>query len=197
MSTLKVSTISPLGTDSTKTITLGESAGTLAIASGAKTSGFGKIGQVVQTSLTASDYFSSTSSSLVEITGSPAFNVSITPTNTSSKVLITGHVSIGSGTGARVGIQLRRGDSTIIGSADAAGSRQRTVSAMRQGDGNYATTLTFNFLDSPATTSAVTYKIFGMAEGSETLQVNKGNGDSDSATVFRSASTLTAMEVLD
>ena len=156
----------------------------------------GKIGQVVQTSLTASDYFSTTSSSLVEITGSPAFNVSITPTSTSSKVLITGHVSIGSGTGARVGIQLRRGDSTIIGSGDSAGSRQRTVSAMRQGDGNYATTLTFNFLDSPATTSTVTYKIFGMAEGSETLQVNKGNGDSDSATVFRSASTLTAMEVL-
>ena len=29
MSTLKVSTISPLGTDSTKTITLGESAGVL------------------------------------------------------------------------------------------------------------------------------------------------------------------------
>ena len=46
MSTLKVSTISPLGTDATKTVTLGESAGTLAIASGAKTSGFGKIGQV-------------------------------------------------------------------------------------------------------------------------------------------------------
>jgi len=46
MSTLKVSTISPLGTDATKTITLGESGGTLGIASGAKTSGFGKIGQV-------------------------------------------------------------------------------------------------------------------------------------------------------
>ena len=176
-------------------LTLGGSGDNIVLGSGATTA-FGKIGQVVQTSLTASDYFSSTSSSLVEITGSPAFNVSITPTSTSSKVLITGHVSIGSGTGARVGIQLRRGDSTIIGSADAAGSRQRTVSAMRQGDGNYATTLTFNFLDSPATTSAVTYKIFGMAEGSETLQVNKGNGDTDNATVFRSASTLTAMEIL-
>ena len=76
--------------------------------SGVITSSKFKIGQVVQTSLTSSDYFSSTSSSFVEITGSPAFNVSITPTSTSSKVLITGHVSVGSGTGARIGIQLRR-----------------------------------------------------------------------------------------
>ena len=50
MSTLKVSTISPLGTDATKTITLGESGGTLGIASGAKTSGFGKIGCLLYTS---------------------------------------------------------------------------------------------------------------------------------------------------
>jgi hypothetical protein len=34
MSTLKVSTISPLGTDATKTITLGESGGTVQVASG-------------------------------------------------------------------------------------------------------------------------------------------------------------------
>ena len=156
----------------------------------------GVVRQVVQTSLTASDYFSTTASSMTEVSGSPAFTVSITPSSTSSKVLITGHVSVGTGTGARVGIQLRRGDSTIIGSADAAGSRQRAASAMRNDDGNYATTLTFNFLDSPSSTSEVTYKIFGMAEGSETFQINKGNGDTDNATVFRSASTLTAMEIL-
>jgi hypothetical protein len=194
MGTIFVDNLEP---QSGTSLTLGASGDTVSLTSGAKTSGFGKVGQVVQTSLTASDYFSTTSSSFVEVSGTPAFNVSITPTTTSSKILITGHVSCGSGTGARVGIQLRRGDSTIIGSGDAAGSRQRAVSAMRQDDGNYATTLTFNFLDSPATTSAVTYKIFGMAEGSETFQINKGNGDSDGATVFRSASTLTAMEILD
>ena len=61
MSTLKVSTISPLGTDATKTITLGESGGTLGIASGAKTSGFGKVGQVVSTF--KNDTFGTSSSS--------------------------------------------------------------------------------------------------------------------------------------
>ena len=41
MSTLKVSTIAPLGTDATNTVSL---------QAGAKTSGFGKIGQVVNSS---------------------------------------------------------------------------------------------------------------------------------------------------
>ena len=58
MSTLKVSTISPLGTDATKTITLGASGDTLSIPSGCTisnsgtASGFGKIGQVVSTTKT-------------------------------------------------------------------------------------------------------------------------------------------------
>ena len=82
MSTLKVSTISPLGTDSTKTITIGESGGTLGIASGAKTSGFGKIGQVVQGTILSSE-FETSSTSFVD-TG---LSVSITPTTTSSKFL--------------------------------------------------------------------------------------------------------------
>ena len=81
MSTLKVSTISPLGTDSTKTITLGESAGTLAIASGAKTSGFGKIGQVVQTVY-------STQVTLTTSYADTGLSASITPSSTSSKVLV-------------------------------------------------------------------------------------------------------------
>ena len=86
MSTLKVSTISPLGTDATKTITLGESAGTLAIASGAKTSGFGKIGQIVEGS--SSTNYTNSSTSMSEM-----LNASITPTSTSSKILIHFHTN--------------------------------------------------------------------------------------------------------
>ena len=44
MSTLKVSTIAPLGTDATNTVSL---------QAGAKTSGFGKIAQIVQGSTTS------------------------------------------------------------------------------------------------------------------------------------------------
>ena len=80
MSTLKVSTISPLGTDSTKTITLGESGGTLSIASGANTSGFGKIGQVVQGTKTAQ--FETSSTSFVD----GSLSATITPSSTSSKI---------------------------------------------------------------------------------------------------------------
>ena len=83
MSTLKVSTISPLGTDATKTITLGESAGTLAIASGAKTSGFGKIGQVAMNTADLNVTIGSTS--YAEI--STDLRLTLTPNTTSSKFI--------------------------------------------------------------------------------------------------------------
>jgi hypothetical protein len=64
MGTIFVDNLEP---QSGTSLTLGASGDTVTLTSGAKTSGFGKIGQVVQTSLTASDYFSTTSSSFVEV----------------------------------------------------------------------------------------------------------------------------------
>ena len=65
MSTLKVSTISPLGTDATKTITLGESAGVLQAATGLTKNYLSKIVQHISTSTT--DNLSTSSSSFAEI----------------------------------------------------------------------------------------------------------------------------------
>ena len=73
MSTLKVSTIAPLGTDATNTVSL---------QAGAKTSGFGKIGQVIQGSKTAQ--FETSSTSFVD----GGLSATITPSTTSSKILI-------------------------------------------------------------------------------------------------------------
>ena len=53
----------------------------------------------------------------------------------------------------------------------------------------------FNHLDSPATTSAVSYKVMITTEGSYTLYVNRSQSDSSSSSVFRTASSFTLMEV--
>ena len=51
------------------------------------------------------------------------------------------------------------------------------------------------FLDSPSTTSETTYKIQGNTESGNTLTINRSATDSDSATHYRSASSITAIEV--
>ena len=75
MGTIFVDKLDP---QSGTTLTLGSSGDTVTLTSGAKTSGFGKVGQVVQT--TKTDIFSSTSTSFTDVTGVTA---NITPSATS------------------------------------------------------------------------------------------------------------------
>tara|TARA_R100001463_G_scaffold39181_1_gene84075 strand:- start:260 stop:838 length:579 start_codon:yes stop_codon:yes gene_type:complete len=105
---------------------------------------------------------------------SPAeiLSVSITPSATSSKVLLIGHIQ-GTATAnfAYYGAILKR-DSTIIGSGDTS-TRGATIGEAhclsgQTGEGTYAyarptPTLPITFLDSPSSTSAIAYKIFGFA----------------------------------
>ena len=155
--------------------------------------GGGKILQVVST--TKTDTFSSTSLSLTDVTG---LSVSITPSSTSNKVLITGSVcwSISDTTPYLSYFVLVRG-STQICIADAAGNRSRATFGSQ---GVYSTDNTpfapLNFLDSPSSTSSVTYKIQTSVEGGRTVYVNRGGeSDGDQSIVARFTSTITAMEV--
>ena len=76
--------------------------------------GFGKIGQVVQTIKT--DSFTTTSASYVDITG---FSVSITPTSTSSKILVMVTIGALANSGASGSIvNLKRGTTTIVSNSD-------------------------------------------------------------------------------
>mgnify|MGYP003109173530 FL=1 len=173
-------------------LTLGSSGDTVTLTSGAKTSGFGKIGQVVTTEVTASDY-SNTSTSPAEITN---LNVAITPSATSSKVLVMGKIMFGSSSSARNFIQLRRGD-TKIGNSPAAGSRQEVIGVGTSNAVNDVCTVNFHYIDSPNTTSETTYKVFGCREGSGAFRLNRSENDTDDATVSRGTSVITVMEVLD
>ena len=193
MSTLKVSTISPLGTDATKTITLGASGDTLSIPSGCTisnsgtASGFGKIGQVVST--TKTDGFSTSSTSVTDVTG---LSVSITPTSTSSKVLILvdGNVSESSQT-SEGAMKLFRDSTEICKGTNGSASNIGFDNMRRNSGSDESKKFAMNFLDSPSSTSSVTYKI-AVKVGGGTWYINR-TGSSDNSSLV---STITAMEVL-
>jgi hypothetical protein len=150
----------------------------------------GTVLQVLST--TKTDTFSTSSASFTDITG---LSVSITPISSSSKIYVIaslcGAVNGGAGTAQ---YRLMR-DSTAIAVGDAAGSRTRSTSGLTyQADGNRLDSYTFQTLDSPATTSATTYKV-QIITSSVTAYIGRTFADSDSATWPRTVSTITVMEV--
>ena len=144
--------------------------------------------QVVNT--LKSDNFTTTSTSLVDLTG---LNASITPSSTSSKIMVFVTVSgtstdeSGSSSGGYV---LVRGSTEIAVNTSLPYDRTGQLSIRSLGASsavtlNHAT----NFLDSPATVSALTYKVQVVA-GAGTLYINR---DGDNA--VGSVSSLTLMEI--
>jgi len=146
----------------------------------------GGILQVVST--TKTDTFSTTSTSFTDITG---LSATITPRSTSSKILVNITVS-GIGTdvsnSGNTGFILVR-DSTPIAVATG-GTTQFTGQLSRRSIASTAFSLNSSAmtLDSPATTSSVTYKAQGRALAG-TLYINR-DGDNTA-----SVSTITLIEV--
>ena len=151
--------------------------------------GGGKIAQVVQAVKTDT---ASTSSSFAD-TG---LSASITPSSSSSKVLVL--CTLGGVSGANTSFKgkLVRG-STDIFVGDSASNRPQ-ASAAGQTSNNYEIQqLVMNFLDSPSTTSSTTYKAQFGSNGSVTIYLNRTSRDNDgSAEDARSASSIILMEVL-
>ena len=162
----------------------------------------GKIIQII--SNTKTDTFSTTSTSFVDIDGTDeggagsVWEVNITPSSNSNKILVSGVVTFGGIDAAAYSYTFKiMRDSTAICIADAAGSRERaTFGTQGFGTNDSTNTSAFQFLDSPSTTSPVAYKIQARAESPKTLYVNRGReGDGDSAVTPRFTSTITVMEV--
>ncbi len=157
--------------------------------SAATVTGVGKILQVV--SVTKVDTFTTTSTSYVDITG---LTVNITPSATSSKILVMYKVATNlRGTGAIGRLQLLR-DAVVIGGGTAVGSRPSAMSSYYDTSADTTNDLSGNFLDSPSSTSALTYKIQG-AIHVNTLAINTSASDADSSAQGRTSSTITVMEV--
>ena len=150
----------------------------------------GKVIQVVSTSKT--DTFSSNSTgSFIDITG---LSLSITPSSTSSKIFLSFTINGGASANNYAHFRLVRG-STAIGVGDAAGSRIQGTSNFRKTATPSQDTYTNEFLDSPSSTSALTYKLQVYNNTSGYIYINSSSNDSDSANQTRAISTLTAMEI--
>lgn len=135
----------------------------------------------------------STATGFVDITG---LSVTLTPTSSSSKFLAIWSVAMGNGADASHGYVRLNRNGTAIALADTAGSRTSASSAViNTAIGGQQITSSNTYLDSPATASAVTYKLTA-ASGASTTYINRSSRDSDGNQYDgRSTSSLTVVEI--
>ena len=152
----------------------------------------GSVLQVVST--TKTDVFNTTSTSFIDVTG---LSASITPSSTSSKILVTVFFNLAISSGWMAMALLRR-DSTAICLGDASASRQRAT-AIHKGitNNNVSEFLSVTFLDSPSTTSATVYKLQIKSENSgHNVYMGRTPEDANNAGYgARYPSTITVQEI--
>jgi hypothetical protein len=152
----------------------------------------GHIIQVVQ-AIKTDTFTSSTAETWTNITGMSA---TITPKQSTSKILVNVHLARVSGTNALAFRVLRDGNLYLAG--DAAGSRpQLHFAESNQGrDTNHCGQAIHMYVDSPATTSTCTYQVQVRPEGTY-FGLNRTANDTDSNNSYngRSSSTLILMEI--
>jgi hypothetical protein len=177
----------------TTTLTLPTTSGTIVTSASSLTASqmpTGSLLQVVSTNKT--NLFSTTSTSAVDITG---MTVDITPSSSSSKILVQVTMSYGSDVSPYPKVTLLRNGSTInIG--DASGSCSRVSIPVNVGieTASQLFTSSMTYLDSPATTSALTYKLQVFVFSSRGFYLNRSAQTSD-ANHLAATSSITVMEI--
>lgn len=150
----------------------------------------GSILQVVSTTKTDT-FVGSANQTWTDITG---LSLAITPISATSKLLVLFEVNASCTNNAS--LRLLRNSTPIVGTASSnripTSTSDLYVSANASGK-----TGSMSYLDSPATTSEVTYKIqyWAYSGGSYPVYVNMVRDDSDNNYSFRSISSITIMEV--
>ena len=160
------------------------------------TSGTGIGGGIIQVkSVTKTDAYQKPSgTSFVDV---PGLSVSITPTRSDSKILVMYDLSWSTSTG-HISCRMMR-DSTAIKVGDASSNRSRVTGQWHHVSGDQYDTaqVAGTHMDSPATASAVTYKmqVGTPYSTSYDLRVNYQGDDTDASWVGRTASSITVMEI--
>jgi len=194
----------PISINGTGTIT-GISAGGLPdacvtasdLASGAARTNFGAgcILQVVQTF--KNDVWSATATAtLTDITG---FSATITPSSASNKILVQVSATIGGSNDTYPYLILLR-NGTAIGSGTGATSNRKNIFIGVYGGvyltGNMARCVSNSYLDSPNSTSSLTYKLqMASPYQSGNMLLNRAENDADGAYNQYATSSITLMEV--
>ena len=164
-------------------------------------------GSVLQTVTSHSKAHTSSASHKFGANEVVALTANITPSETNSKILIMGFLQVSttmSGTVEHYGCKIFRG-ATEIGQGDTTqssfASGNAEMHASTRGDSStYAGSncIPFHFIDSPSTTSQVTYNIKGYASKSTatgTFYLNRGGYDYNTIEGQTATSNLTLMEI--
>ena len=149
-----------------------------------------KIVQVVTTNKT--NPFTTTSSAFTDITG---LSVTITPTSATNTILVLSSFMVGNDpANTSAFVRLMRG-ATAIDVGDAAGSRIQATNDLTAFNGDKQAVGNIMFIDSPATTTATTYKLQVASPGSTTVAINASSTDTNSAGRSRTVSSITVIEI--
>ena len=161
---------------------------------GAPTSGGGGIIQVVSAAKTDAQTITTSGTTIYDVTG---LSVNITPKFSTSKMFIMAMVNgyWASSTGNIILLRRNTSDSIFVG--DASGSRGQGTAHPYVSNDAYQSTIPIMYMDSPATTSATTYKISvqEVDGGGNTIYINRPASTTDSLNRVRCPSSITVMEV--
>jgi len=159
-------------------------------------SGLYSTGHVLQVvTLNHTTAFSTSSATFVDVTD---LTLSITPSSTSSKILVMVTVNAAHTNSNSALFRLLRNSTPIGGGvAKPSSSHQDNVIGTLRTTTNYHThVVSYNYLDSPSTTSATTYKIQTLSTaGLNPTYVNRTINDSTSEFDSRNASSIVLMEI--
>lgn len=147
---------------------------------------------ILQTTYTTTSIIT-TSGGGSQVTG---LSASITPSSSTNKILIMASLNImGQSTATQSFAYLARG-TTPIGIGTGVGSRPGVGGRYYYPDTNVSGMIWMQYLDSPVTTSPVTYNVYvGTENASYTVYVNRTQSDSDALNGARGSSVLTLMEI--
>ena len=156
--------------------------------------GVGKILQAVSNTKTDTGSSSVTGGNLTN----HILTQAITPSSSSNKVLVQFHVVISfTSTANRVAAVITRDDTPVGVAADTGDNKTENTVCLRVPNVNETYTLSGSFLDTPSSTSAVTYgiKIRTGTSSTITIYFNRQGTESDNIYIMRGTSTLTLLEV--
>ena len=164
--------------------------GTLSVASGTTLHAPGHVIQVLQTRDNTNTTIGNTSANL-------AGGLTITPKFANSQILLTATINLGEESSSPNWVGYFRRNTTDLGYFTDSNRMGGLVMAQTYNNGlpsEHSENATLSYLDSPSTTSALTYYVrISVTDG--TLRINGVSSTSDSAWATRGYTTITAMEI--
>tara|TARA_R100001510_G_scaffold13128_1_gene10355 strand:- start:255 stop:1058 length:804 start_codon:yes stop_codon:yes gene_type:complete len=159
----------------------------------------GKIGQVLQTVSQNTHSINPGANTWAAFTN---LYITVTPTATSSKIWIgfNGLMGQTNWSGLRIYRKIGSGSYSHLSAASGNSASNRSAGLPVHGysynDTNTGRMFNVNYLDSPNTTDAVSYQLWGITHDSNQVFIGRSAGDSDHTGVIRASTFLNAWEIL-